>query len=78
MATLTSDVVIITIDGKWEIATAIGTAGDGTRTATKITDSIDEPRSVIAVSHGKAIQQVNGVRRPGLFGSTSKKISSCI
>jgi hypothetical protein len=48
MATLTSDVVIITIDGKWEIATAIGTAGDGTRTATKITDSIDEPRSVIA------------------------------
>jgi len=48
MATLTSDVVITTIDGKWEIATAIGTAGDGTRTATKITDSIDEPRSVIA------------------------------
>jgi len=48
MATLTSDVVMITIDGKWEIATAIGTAGDGTRTATKITDSIDEPRSVIA------------------------------
>ena len=48
MATLTSDVVIITIDGKWEIATAIGTAGDGTRTATKITDSIDERRLAIA------------------------------
>ena len=44
MATLTSDVVIITIDGKWEIATAIGTAGNGTRTATKITASIAEPR----------------------------------
>ena len=48
MATLTSDVVIITIDGKWEIATAIGTAVDGTRTATKITDSIDERRLAIA------------------------------